>query len=33
MSYNVLATTLTNEFEYGINPEYLKWENRFPAIK
>jgi mRNA deadenylase 3'-5' endonuclease subunit Ccr4 len=33
MSYNVLATTLTNEFEYGINPEYIKWENRFPAIK
>ena len=33
MTYNVLATTLTNEFEYGINPEYLKMENRQPVIR
>jgi len=32
MSYNVLATTLTDEFEYGMDPDYIKWENRFPAI-
>ena len=33
MSYNVLATSLTDHFEYGCNPEYLKPENRIPAIK
>ena len=33
MSYNVLATSLTDHFEYGCDPEHIKVENRIPKIR